>query len=61
MTQEHKMILKLAKNELKKIHQELDDLDSFKPNVASLKLDYIGQKNNFRILNNIINKINKEF
>ena len=51
-----KMILKLAKNELKKIHKELDTLDWFRPNVASLKLDWINQKDNFRILNNIILK-----
>ena len=57
---ERKMILKLAKNELKKIHTELDTLDWFKPNVASLKLDWINQKDNFRILNNIINKLEKE-
>ena len=53
---ERKMILKLAKNELKKIHKELDTLDWFRPNVASLKLDWINQKDNFRILNNIILK-----
>ena len=57
---ERKMILKLAKNELKKIHTELDTLDWFKPNVANLKLDWINQKDNFRILNNIINKLEKE-
>ena len=53
---ERKMILKLAKNELKKILKELDTLDWFRPNVASLKLDWINQKDNFRILNNIILK-----
>ena len=56
MSEENKMILKLAKNELKKIHTELDTVDWFKPNVASLKLDWINQKDNFRILNNIILK-----
>ena len=58
MNKEDKMILKLAENELKKIRKELNTLDWFKPNVAALKLDWIGQKDNFITLNNIIDKIN---